>query len=745
MVTPAPDRPARTLPALLCVLVLATMLVFLNLITPGRVWEDDETVLGNPFMYGLRKVPYLFTPEYWIQHDVAKGGAFRPLVQASFAIEHSLWRSDPPGYHLTNVLLHAAAALLCYAWVAQVTGRRRLALVAAALFALHPTRSEAVGWLKNRAEIMCSISMLLALLCFHRWMLPPRRGRRAGWLAGSALLTAAALLCKGLAIVTPLLMMAQAWCLLPRRDRGRGLAATVPVWALVAAYVAFKLVVLSGDVPRRHDAKPVPPQARLMLPGWTAFFYEKLLVLPVRLCADRDTFVPARSHLGQVAAMAAGLALAVAPLVLTFKGRWRGAWALLTCWFLLVLLPYVNVVYIEVRPLADQRAYLPAITFCYLLAWAALRGPARGGAGGALACAALLAFTCLTVGRNFAWHDMHSLFYDAAAKAPYMARVHGNLGTSYHERGCLSQAKRHLVKSVRLDPQPKTCRMLGLTYTKLGETAQGIALLEKAYELKPEPVTCRTLGNAYVKLGQWKQAKRWLEEAVHKRPYSPDAHFALGMCLWRLGDAAGAEREFEVSREQDGTNPEVWCQLGNVHLAAGRANEAAICYTAAVRLEGAHPGAHHNMGLALLAMDREPDAVAAFTHALRLDPTLVEAHVNLAQIYIRRQEWPRAATHLDVAIRLAPRSPVLWRDLAGTLVHLDQLDQATHAYDVACRLDPAGWSTALAAGDLARRRSRCLKALGRYAQALKANPECAAASRGIDAMAAQLATDPGPR
>src|SRR4029453_10748609 len=71
---------------------------------------------------------------------------YRPLTFLSHALDWQIWRTDPAGFHLTNVLLHAVNAVLVF-----VLGRRLdgsvTGLVAGLLFALHPASHEAVYWI----------------------------------------------------------------------------------------------------------------------------------------------------------------------------------------------------------------------------------------------------------------------------------------------------------------------------------------------------------------------------------------------------------------------------------------------------------------------------------------------------------------------------------------------------------------------------------------------------------------------
>ena len=83
-------------------------------------------------------------------------------LQCSLAAQ-KLWADAPTGYHLVNILVHAASALLL------VKVLRRLevpgAWLGAALWALHPVQVESVAWmseLKNTLSGLCYLGSALA-------------------------------------------------------------------------------------------------------------------------------------------------------------------------------------------------------------------------------------------------------------------------------------------------------------------------------------------------------------------------------------------------------------------------------------------------------------------------------------------------------------------------------------------------------------------------------------------------------
>ena len=76
---------------------------------------------------------------------------FRPLLVTSFALNYAWGGYEVGGYHVVNVLIHAAGGCLLWALVRTMGGGRRTALFAGLLFALHPLASEPVNYISARS------------------------------------------------------------------------------------------------------------------------------------------------------------------------------------------------------------------------------------------------------------------------------------------------------------------------------------------------------------------------------------------------------------------------------------------------------------------------------------------------------------------------------------------------------------------------------------------------------------------
>ena len=109
---------------------------------------------------------------------------YRPLMGFTFLADYALWRVEPFGYHLTNVLLHAVSSFLLYGFVRALTLRwpyfnsTWTAFLTALVFAVSPLHCEDVAWISGRADVLAA-PFYLGSLCLIAW-------RHASLIDGSA-------------------------------------------------------------------------------------------------------------------------------------------------------------------------------------------------------------------------------------------------------------------------------------------------------------------------------------------------------------------------------------------------------------------------------------------------------------------------------------------------------------------------------------------------------------------------------
>ena len=137
------------IPALL--LVMATVVVYWPALHGGFLWDDDDHISAN---VTLRSLSGLW--DIWFKPGATM--QYYPLSFTGFWVGYHLWGLNPFGYHVMNVLMHGLVAVLLW----QVLERLKVrgALLAAAIFALHPVNVMSVAWM---TELKNTLSGALAL------------------------------------------------------------------------------------------------------------------------------------------------------------------------------------------------------------------------------------------------------------------------------------------------------------------------------------------------------------------------------------------------------------------------------------------------------------------------------------------------------------------------------------------------------------------------------------------------------
>lgn len=159
----------------------------------GYFQGDDFGFVGFYFDFPLAEWPRLFVRGWADGLWSSSYRELRPLNALAFIVDARLWGLEPAGYRLTNLALHAAAALLVGLIAWQASRRDAFtAMAAAGIFALHPVNAHAVAWITGRVDVLSTAFLLAAFLGFVSW----RASSRGAWLALLAAGQAGALFTK---------------------------------------------------------------------------------------------------------------------------------------------------------------------------------------------------------------------------------------------------------------------------------------------------------------------------------------------------------------------------------------------------------------------------------------------------------------------------------------------------------------------------------------------------------------------
>jgi len=454
--------------------------------------------LGSGFHfddYAIFSDPALASPWGWLQ--VWDWRHTRPLSYLTFWLNYWTGGQDPIGYHALNLLLHLAAVLLAYECLRRLLPERA-ALVAAALFAVHPLQAEAVNYVWGRSIVLAALFCLAALLC---WI----TGRP--WTAVACF--AAALLAKEECAAFPLVL-----ALLPEKPRTRPPIAVMLGLSVAAGARVIYAAAVTGTPAGLHAG--ISPWNYLLAQGPVILRYLRLLIVPYGFTVDADIRVPA-VWVG-ILAWAAIAALAV--FLWRYRSRPAAMWLLAA---LLLLIPSSS--FFPAADLsADRRMYLPMLGFAAAAGWLLTRVR-----GAALALVVVLALAAVGMGRTHVWMTEERLWREAVRRAPEKIRPKVQLARAVPAAEALDL----LADARRLAPNdPEVAAETGKILLSEGQPVGALEEFGRALALDPRDArNFNNRGVALDALGQTDAARQDFERALRIEPGLTEARQNLEKLL----------------------------------------------------------------------------------------------------------------------------------------------------------------------------------------------------------------------
>jgi tetratricopeptide (TPR) repeat protein len=544
--SPAPAESPGKIRLLVGLLVLATLVSYLNNLAAPFIFDDRKWIIDAPQMRDLTRD--------WRRLDVAT----RPVVFFSLAMNYQIGHLDVRGYHIFNIVIHVIAGLLLFGIVRrtiELHSRRRgtslpgsgLAFAAALLWLVHPLQTESVTYVIQRCESMMGMFFLLCVYCVLRGS---QGARGWPWYLASFAACLLGLGCKEVMATAPAVVLlydrvflSASWReVLRRRGWLYGL-----LFGSVLALVVVMLPTIQGARDSSAGFSDANPTAWEYLRSQPAILlhYLRLAGWPRPLCLDYG-WQPAQSPAEFLPAATAVLALLLGSVIAFRYRSWLGFLGLS---FFFVLAPTSSI--IPIRDLAvEHRMYvsLSAVTVVAVLLWFGftqwiVRDPvARRLARVGPATVAALLLMGLTVQRNADYCDPLRMWSKVVKVAPHNPRGHFSLGATYNLRGNSQRAKVHFERAIALAPDyARAHGNLGMLLVRQGELERGEEHIRRALELSPNYAGALVnLGNLLARQQNWRQAVAYYRQAVQVEPYDNLSRQNLAVALLKMNKPSEA-------------------------------------------------------------------------------------------------------------------------------------------------------------------------------------------------------------
>ena len=616
-------------------------------------------------------------------------GNWHPLTWLSHMLDCQLYGLKPGGHHLTNLLLHAAAAVLLFLTLRRMTGALWPSAWVAAVFAIHPLRVESVAWVAERKDVLSGVLFTLTLWFYARYAERP-----ASWVRYLSVVAtfALGLTAKPMLVTLPFVLL-----LLDYWPLGRF---GVPGRSGTPCLTPLNYRPLGHFAPLREGSKEdeaIPPRptggpdnlsiwaaerqealATPLVPGGTPI--AKLSVPPMRLVVEKiPLFVLAAAscavtvaaqhealrsleqvafrwrfanaavayvaYLGKMLCPAglavlyplpkdgppalevvAAAAVLVAISTAVFAARRTCPYLLFGwLWYLGTLVPVIGLVQVGEQAMADRYTYLTQIGLYAAIAW----GAAHAAGSWRSRCPGFAAVSALVVAALIvcAWQQTRCWRDSETLWTHTLACTSRNSTAHYN---------------------------LGLVLAGRGQADEAIGHYRKALKIEPDRLEAHnTLGNALAARGQADEAIAQYRQALEIKPNDVVAHNNLGYALAGRGQLDEAIGHYRKALEIKPDDVVAHNNLGLALARRGRVDEAIFQYREALEIKPDYVKAYSNLGNALFRGGHVDEAIAQYRRALEIKPDYAEAHFNLGLALAGRGQVGEAMEHYQKALDLA--------------------------------------------------------------------------------------------
>jgi len=734
-------------------LLACATLPYLGILFNGFVYDDDFQILQNPYIRSFQHLKRIFTANVWAFEGPTISNYYRPMMSLGYLLCYKIFGLRPYGFHLVSLLLHALVVCLVFVLAERLTGDRRCAFVAGAIFALHPIHTESVAWIAAVTDVELTFFYLITFGLYLTLARPGGRlsGRRLAMMAAMFIL---ALLSKEQAMTLPAL--ATVYEHFYREDHSetstpQKLARYGVLWLVGAGYLLLRAHFLGKLVPIKRLGQVSPWQIVLSALALVGQYVWKL-VWPVQLCASY-IFHPSTSPFDFP--VLAGLAVLLA-LAALFGVCWRSrernvrvaSFAIL--WFLATLAPVLNARWMGENVFTERYLYLPSVGVAWLAGLGATklwsRTAARPGQRRALALVGVtvgMLYAVRIVIRDGDWKN-DIVFYTRTLEMAPQPLLYLNLGRVLADQGKIDEAMADYAQALRIDPDFYEAHFnLGHALAGQGRLDDAIAQYSAALSTKPDFAKAHiNLGAALARQGKIDEAMAHYSQALRISPGSPVVHNNLGLALAGQGRIDQAMAQYSEALRLNSDYPEAHDNLGHALARQGRIDEAMAQFSEALRLKPDFPDAHLNLGVALARQGKIDQAMAEYTEALRLNPDDAEAHLNLGVALAGQGRIDQAMAEYTEALRLNPDYAEAHNNLGRALAGQGKIDDAMAQFSEALRLKPDYAEAHNNLGLALAGQGRTGEAMAQYVETLRIQPDFPEAHNNLGvALGSQGKTD----
>lgn len=610
---------------IVCGFSAALLIIYGSSLSNGFIALDDPYVIYNNV--SIRSITPATIKHIFTTYDPE---LYTPLTFFSFQINYLLGGLDPFVYHLTNLLLHGANALLVAWLLTLLLGNATAGIIGGLLFAVHPVNVEVVAWATARKEVLSVFFCLLSFITYLSY----RTKKSILFYCLSILLFLCALLSKVNVFVLPLLLLLTDF--LQERSVTRRLCLDKIPYAVLSV-----IFVIVGLLKKQDILSSTTLLEKILMASKSTLFYVWKFIAPLNL----SILYPQNGDvsLSSPVFLASLVSCIVLLVLVSISLRWNRKILFGFAFFLLSISPtfvhfnrnagIVSGASTGIQIASDHYMYLPIIGLLYLVMAGFLwlwNRPQRLANAQKSQTFIALALTALCIGFSYishvqaaVWKNSETLFLHTLALYPYSSDARVGLSVVYRQSDLFEKEKKVLEE--------------GMTYGPNAKLLVGLAAIA-------------------VRQSDYLTAEKNYDDAIRIDPNNSEAYFGKGVLLARQGKNDEATVAYKKAIELNAFYPAAHSNLGSLQLVKGQEAEAEENFQKAVSINPTFAEGYYNLGSLYRTQKKTEDALRNFEQAITINPLLLEARLAVVPLYLEQGRNTEAFDQLKAILAVDPKN-----------------------------------------------------------------------------------------
>ena len=608
-------------------------------------WDDPMYIIKNEFIKGFQSehLKAIFCDFH--------NGHYHPLTWLSLMTDYSIFKLNPFGFHLINILFHLLNVSFVYIVIKKLFGKWQMALVTALLFGISPLSVESVAWVTERKNLLFAFFFLASIYSYLRYL----DQKKMLWYFFAIFLFVLSVLSKSMAITLPVVLILMDYFRERKLFSKNAILDKIPFILISLIFGIVSIYAQSGiaDV----SINSIPLDNKLIYGAWGFFRYFIISVFPYKLSA----FYPYIMNDFPVYYFAGWLFVVIFIWALWKLHKRNNRAIVFGLLFFLVnvflLLKFFNIPYGSFY-MADRYTYISSIgiylVIAYLIFGSKKSVVKTSSAGIGLLVVLLVYYATYTYNRSKIWENSLSLWNDVIEKYPNANVPLLNRGNALRDEARFNDALQDYNQIISNDSLYFEALVnRGFVYDRLENYPEAIKDYNAALRIRPnDRNTIYNRALCYQKTGQNKPASDDIANMIKKGDESAEAFNTLGNVKFSEKKLDEAIDCYSKAIDKDPKNALYWYNRANSKAMLKKHKDACIDFDKAISLDNSNSDYFFNRGTTKYFLRDNNAALKDMKSAIKLNPKNKTYYLNKSTIELTMNNFDAAIKDVSSAISL---------------------------------------------------------------------------------------------